>query len=187
MEWAVKEDSLRIYDYTDLQGYTPDTYHELCETYPEIKLAHEFAMRRIGSRREKGALTRLYDGRAVAWTQSHYCNIFKNQQQEQHRLKQEQAQGAMDLLVEMTSFPRLPGSDAPAKLAEIDSRPTPEEVVRRESRGARFKPAPSQVAKKVRDSTVKGSGCRSEFKKTALKRMLDEETNDEGSDGSEVS
>ena len=189
MAWSTLDTSLRIYDYTDLQGYTPKTYAQLINAHPEIREANDFAIRRIASRRELGGLNRTYDSKVLSWTQGHYDPIFREQQRELAAMKDEQLRGSMQMLVEMTTFPRLPGNDAPVKIAEIEAM-TPEEVVQKTMRGVNPKPfvnpsrtrnsryerTPEVVAKKVKDSTVKGSGCRSEFKKTKVKHEeLDEE------------
>lgn len=162
MEWSMRDDALRLYDYTDMQGYTPDTYDWLVGRHPKIKEAHDFAMRRIASRRETGAMNKIYSDKVIAWTQAHYCPIFKAQQQEAIKMKDEQNRGLAEIIVNMSEFQRLPGPNAPGKVDDV-IRLTPEQAAQRTAKS--MKRLPAEVAKKVKDSTVKGSGCRSEFKK----------------------
>lgn len=140
MEWAMLEDSLRICDYTDAQGYAPQVYYTWIKKFPAMQLAHEFALRRIGSRREHGALTRKFNEKVVSWTLGHYDQIFKEEMMAIARMKEDLNKSAdVKVLVE-----HIPAQDSVEQLYNVE----PEEEDEDED-----KPTPAEVAMKVRRST----------------------------------
>lgn len=78
-EWAELETSLRISDFYDARGYDPKFYYYWVEKHPEIQTAHEYAMRRIGSRREVGAMSRRFAENTVHKTLGHYDPIWREE------------------------------------------------------------------------------------------------------------
>ncbi len=74
LQWATDEkiEALRITDFCTYKGtYTAHMYR-LLEKYPSFKEAWKEATKIIGSRRERGALKKQYDGNTMRWGQHHY-------------------------------------------------------------------------------------------------------------------
>lgn len=99
MEWAQLDTSLRMVDYTDSRGYTPEVYYDWVSKYPEIKIAHEFALRRIGSRREQGAMTRQFSEGTIHRTLGYYDQIFASETYKLAKLKEDTASNETKLVV----------------------------------------------------------------------------------------
>jgi len=139
MDWAVLEDSLRIVDYTDSQGYAPQVYYTWIKRFPAMQLAHEFALRRIGSKREHGALTRKYSEKVVGWTLGSYDQVFRDEMLAIARMKEEFSQNAdIKVVVE-----HIPFQDSVEQLYSSNDQDEEEEE----------KPTPAQVAMRVRRNT----------------------------------
>lgn len=102
MEWAQDENSLRMVDYIDFRGYTPETYYEWVKKYPEIKIAHEFALRRIGSRREQGAMIRKFSEGTIHRTLGYYDTIFASETQKLAQMKED---STPDIKLIIENFP----------------------------------------------------------------------------------
>ena len=75
ISWSQKKDSFRINDFYDDQGINPRDYYRFCGYCPKLQEAHEFALRRIASRREVGALTRKLDPNTVFRSLGYYDSI----------------------------------------------------------------------------------------------------------------
>lgn len=88
-DWANQESSLYLYDYTDNQGYSPEIFYQWCDKYPELRTAHEYALRRIGARREQGAMTRKFAESTIHRTLGHYHKVWKHQTYELAKLKED--------------------------------------------------------------------------------------------------
>jgi hypothetical protein len=86
-DWAILDDSLRLSDFYDGRGYNPETFYAWSHRFPEMKAAHDFALRRIGSRRENGALNRSFDSSTVHKTLGHYDYVFQQQMDRVHEIK----------------------------------------------------------------------------------------------------
>ncbi len=121
-DWADLDDSLLIQDYTDGQGYRMRLFYEWIKKYPVIEIAHEYALSRIGSRREKGAMTRKYAEASTHRTLGHYQDIWRAETRELARMRDEVAAANETKVVVIDRFV-LP-EDAPLRLK------TPEEVAR---------------------------------------------------------
>ncbi len=82
--WALTNDeqefAFRISDFIDSRGLCFDTYYKWVATNVHMKRAHDFAMRRIASRRERGACTRRFDSGAIFKSLGHYCPIERTEQ-----------------------------------------------------------------------------------------------------------
>lgn len=77
--WADQEDSLRISDFYDRQGYSPEMYHYWIDKFPEMSHANQYALRRIGSRRENGAMQRKFAESTIHKVQGYYDQIWRNE------------------------------------------------------------------------------------------------------------
>lgn len=113
-EWADLETSLNLYDFTDSQGYNPDTFYDWCKKFPELSEMHQYAIRRMGSRREMGAMTRKYAEATVHRTLGYYHYIWRQETAALAKLKEDAALSERTVVV-IEKFP------------EVSSR-TPEEV-----------------------------------------------------------
>lgn len=76
-DWSLKDDSLRIEDFVDERGFNLMTYYRWQETCEALKMAHEFAIRRLASRREKGAITKKYDSTSIFKSQHWYDAVYR--------------------------------------------------------------------------------------------------------------
>lgn len=149
MDWSRQEDSLRIHDYTDMRGYPPIEYYRWVDAFPVLKIAHEYAMRRIASRRELGALTRKYSEKAVSWTLGHYDKIYKEEIQYFLRLK-EDLNKQQDIKVVIEQIPSLSSFTVESERESVVYKATPEQVaakVRRSTGQVRKEGAGPYVAK----------------------------------------
>ena len=84
VKWSlINEDldfSFRISDFIDSRGLCTDTFYKWVATNKHMKAAHAFAMRRIGSRRERGACTRRFDSGSIFKSLGHYDSIERDEQ-----------------------------------------------------------------------------------------------------------
>jgi hypothetical protein len=103
-EWAEKDDSLRLCDFYDFRGYNTETFYRWCNIFAEMKAAHEFAKRRIGARRENGALHRKMDSQIVQRTLGYYDYVFDQEQQKAQAAKLAYAQNS-EVKVLIETFP----------------------------------------------------------------------------------
>lgn len=125
-EWSMKEDSLRISDFYDTRGYDTQTFYRWCSQYPEMQTALEFAKRRIGSRRELGALQRKFDATIIQKTLGHYDYVFRQEQERAQQEKLAYAQNAESKIVVIERFPSSTGSQDIEVVTT--SKLTPEQV-----------------------------------------------------------
>jgi hypothetical protein len=61
MEWAAREDSLDITDFTLEMKMHRSMFYRWIDKYPDIKQTYETAKLMLASRRRKGALTKRFD------------------------------------------------------------------------------------------------------------------------------
>jgi hypothetical protein len=121
-DWADQEDSLLIQDFTDFQGYRMKLFYQWIKEHPVMEIAHEYAISRIGSRREKGAMTRKYAEASTHRTLGYYQEIWRDQTKELARMRDEVSAANETKVVVIDRFV-LP-EDAQLRLK------TPEEVAR---------------------------------------------------------
>jgi hypothetical protein len=107
-EWADQEDSLNIHDFIDSQGYNPATFYKWCDKFPQLHETHQYAIRRLGSRREMGALTRKFDASTVHRTLGYYHYIWRQETIALAKLKEESAAQNETKVVIIERFPELP-------------------------------------------------------------------------------
>ena len=119
-QWADLDTSLRMTDFSDMRGYDPDTFYEWVAKYPLIAKAHKYALRRIGARREDGAISRKFDSSTIHRTLGYYDKVWKSETRELARMKEEMSSGNETKVVVIERF-ALPED------AKIHLR-TPEEV-----------------------------------------------------------
>lgn len=81
------EDSYHMEDFYDQLHMSPDTYHSLLRRIPGMKDAHDYAKRRIGVRRDRGALFRKMDAGHVQKTLSHYWTVYKEMEESRSDLR----------------------------------------------------------------------------------------------------
>lgn len=114
-EWADQEESLNIYDFTDNRGYNPDTFYDWCKKFPQLHEAHQYALRRIGSRREYGAMTRKFTEGTIHRTLGYYHYIWKQETVSLAKMKDDAAQNETKIVV-IERFPEL-ASRTPEEVA----------------------------------------------------------------------
>ncbi len=78
-QWAEVEDSLRVCDFYDQRGYSPEIFYQWVDKYPEMNIANNYALRRIGSRREGGALNRKFAETTVHKTLGRYDHVWREE------------------------------------------------------------------------------------------------------------
>lgn len=98
-EWSLTDEALRITDFIDQQGYAPKMFYEWCKKNSLLQDAYEFALRRIGSRREGGAMTRRFAESTVHRTLGYYDAIWKQETRELAKLKEDHAQNETKVVV----------------------------------------------------------------------------------------
>jgi hypothetical protein len=96
------ENSLNISDFYDQMGIPPTTYKRLMAKSEPWTEVHSYVIRRLGSRRERGALERKYDASTVKATIGWYCEVSRSEQERLSMLRlnsEGQVQGASFNLV----------------------------------------------------------------------------------------
>jgi hypothetical protein len=78
-EWSLLDDSFRLSDFYDTRGYNQDTFYDWSHKFLHMKEAHNFAKRRIASRREQASLTRKFDNTTVFKTQAFYDYVLQQE------------------------------------------------------------------------------------------------------------
>ncbi len=123
-QWAELDDSLRISDYFDGRGYSRKVFYEWINKHQEMEMAHEYAMRRIGARRENGALTRKFAETTVHKTLGRYDYVWREEMElvNQARLAIEEKNESKVVIIE-----RFPSSAHNIEVVS-SSKLTPEEV-----------------------------------------------------------
>lgn len=145
-ESAALDTSLRLNDFIDEQGYSPNVFRGWCVKYPLLELARDFALRRIGARRENGAMFRKFAESTVHRTLGHYDEIWREETALLHQMKDDKNNGPGNITVVMEGFSRLPGPDAPCVLKDL------------ELQGQISSRTPENVAGKIHQSTGKNIG-----------------------------
>ncbi len=128
VEWANQEDSLLLVDFIDMRGYSPEIFSQWCEKHYNFEAAHQYALRRIGSRRETGAIFRKFAESTVHRTLGHYSKIWRDETILAAKLREDTSK-QNDIKIVIEEMPWQPGPMAPCMLdAVIEPKPTPEEV-----------------------------------------------------------
>ncbi|MBP6869281.1 hypothetical protein KBC04_00135 [Candidatus Babeliales bacterium] len=119
-EWAMLDTSLRLTDFIDERGYSPDIFRGWCAKYPLLELARAFALRRIGARRENGAMSRKFAESTIHRTLGHYDSVWREETAFLQKMKEEKNNGLVSYTVVIPPFESLSTSSTSSK--------TPEEV-----------------------------------------------------------
>lgn len=123
--WADLEDSFRISDFYDKQGYQPALFYRWVNKYEELEIAYNYALRRIGSRRESGAMHRQLAGSTVHRTLGHYDPIWKEETRILNEARSSLAQQNESRVVVIERFPS-PSDGKDKEVISIQS--SPEEI-----------------------------------------------------------
>lgn len=126
-QWADLEESLRICDFYDLRGYSPEIFYEWVEKYPEMKFSNNYALRRIGSRREGGALNRKFAETTVHKTLGRYDHVWREEIAIANAARLAIAEKSESKMVIIERFPSLSGEYRDIEVIS-SSKLTPEEV-----------------------------------------------------------
>lgn len=125
-QWADHEDSLRITDFIDKQGYEPAVFYRWLDEHPELNAANQYALRRIGARRENGAMSRKFDGATVHRTLGYYDHVWKEETRLMNEARQAVAEKGESKVVVIERFPSQSGRQD-VEVVSVSSL-TPEEV-----------------------------------------------------------
>lgn len=88
-DWASKKDALIMNDFYDQEGVPPQTFYDWRHKSTVLQEAYAFALRRIGSNRERGALLRKLDATMVKHVQHKYDPLWKEADKYHSSLKKE--------------------------------------------------------------------------------------------------
>jgi hypothetical protein len=72
IDWSRDSKALIMNDFFDEFGVIPRKFYEWTKRAPLLKEAYEYALRRIGSNREYGALTRKFEPSMIRFKQHQY-------------------------------------------------------------------------------------------------------------------
>lgn len=86
---ADKEDFLRMETFYLNRGIEKRTWYDWLLRSRPLRAAHDYAIARIGIRREVGASKRIFDSGMIKSTLGYYDEVFKQEQERQAKLKLE--------------------------------------------------------------------------------------------------
>jgi hypothetical protein len=104
-EWSELETSLKIADFYDWRGYDPKQFYRWVANHEEMSLAHDYALRRVGSRREIGAITRKYAETTIHKVHGHYDQIWREEMRLMNEARLAIADKAESRVVIIERFP----------------------------------------------------------------------------------
>lgn len=117
-KWAMLDTSLRLTDFIDEQGYAPDVFRGWCAKYPLLELARAFALRRIGARRENGAMNRKFAESTIHRTLGHYDPVWREETALLQAMKNEKNNEPISYTVVIPSIEDLTQSSTSNKAPE---------------------------------------------------------------------
>lgn len=126
-EWSELDTSLKIADFYDMRGYDPKQFYRWVAEYDEMSLANEYALRRLGSRREIGAMTRKFAETTIHRVHGHYDQIWREEMDKANQARLAVAEKSESKLVIMERY-QLPGGEYRDVEVISTSQFTPEEV-----------------------------------------------------------
>lgn len=126
-EWADQEDSLRICDFFTAQGYRRRDFYDFITKCQEMEYAHEYALTRIGSRREHGAVTRKFSDATIHRTLGHYDPVWREETKLLNEARLAVAEKHESKVVVIERFPCLSGGYTDIEVVSMSDK-TPEEV-----------------------------------------------------------
>lgn len=106
-KWADLESSFRISDFHLDRGISKRDFYRWVKRDKNMETAHEYAMARIASRREKGALFNELNTSMVIKTLGHYCEIYSNEEQKRSDQRQKETSETQPITVIMKEIPSL--------------------------------------------------------------------------------
>lgn len=116
-EWAQQDDSLRLEDFYDLSGISPDNFERWYKRSLPLKTIHDYTIRRLASRREIGALKNELNVSMVCKTLGHYCKIYDSE--EEKRIKRHEKERSKEevlwVMEKAKSSDKVPDKPAPKK------------------------------------------------------------------------
>lgn len=104
-EWSKKDDALVLRDFWDAKDIPEDAFYRWARTHPEFRAAIDIAKGRIGSRREKSALTRKFDPGIVLNSMPMYDPAWREFVQWKASLKQ-QEESNQKIVIEINDLGR---------------------------------------------------------------------------------
>lgn len=70
--WSCQDTSLRLNAFLNKLGICSEYFYRWMEKFPELRRTHEIVIGNIATRRDEGALNRIYDGQQVRYSQHMY-------------------------------------------------------------------------------------------------------------------
>ncbi len=104
-KWADLESSFRISDFHLDRGISKKDFYRWIGRDKKMKFAHEYAMARIASRREKGALFNELNVTMVTKTLGHYCEVYSQEEQKRSDQRQKENLDAQKTIVVIDKAP----------------------------------------------------------------------------------
>ena len=99
LAWSMKDTSLRIEDFYMDCGIRSEDYYRFLQRCEELKEAHEIAITRIATRRDKGALTKKFDSSWAARTQAAFDETYRKARKFEAELSKEVNDNQQKLVV----------------------------------------------------------------------------------------
>ncbi len=100
-----EQNALRVWDFWDEQGIDYKCAYKWSKKHDTMKSAHQLVKRVIGSRREKGALTKKYDPNMVYRFMPLYDSSIKKLEEWRANLKKEANMGSGTIIVQIPEVP----------------------------------------------------------------------------------
>jgi hypothetical protein len=107
VEWAEHKDSFKVTQFCYSHGIPYKTFLRWTQKYPDIHEVYQGILLHLGNKRELGALKRELCPATAHYTMSHYCPIWKEQQERKARLKQPETQESGIQVVELLPVERV--------------------------------------------------------------------------------
>ncbi len=126
-EWSELETSLKISDFYDARGYDPKQFYRWVADHEEMALAHDYALRRVGSRREIGAMTRKFAESTIHKVHGHYDPIWREEMRLMNEMRLAVAEKAESKVVVIERFPSPSGEYHDVEVVST-SKLSPQEV-----------------------------------------------------------
>jgi len=157
LDWCQLDTSRSFEQFLDERGIHERTWEVWRNKYPELRDAHEYAIRHIGIVRENGMADRKFDSKTYGFVQHHYSKIWKATREEEWAKKRELANATpgvthinvIDTLAEslkevpkiyQTKPQQIAPKDVESKSAEQPQDPLPVRSLESEFDSEPFKP-----------------------------------------------
>lgn len=80
-EWSEKEDSLQISEFYTTRGYSSKTFYQWVDNHEVMQHAFEYALCKVGARRELGVMNRRFEPATVHRTLGYYHDVWRKETQ----------------------------------------------------------------------------------------------------------